>query len=182
MKHAFWIGAVTVALTTANASAALLVLGNAAAQSCYVSASAERDGADDVQTCTLALREEMLGRRDRAATLINRGIIYLHRNDAARALADFDDAIALEPGMAEGHTNRAAALLEQGDYRGALEAVTRSLALDPHQAEKAHYISGVAHEELGDIAAAYRDYRRAAEIAPDWPAPQRELARFRVNR
>jgi tetratricopeptide (TPR) repeat protein len=129
----------------------------------------------------MALSEEPLSRRDRAATFVNRGIIHLHRGNNDRALADFDDAISLEPELAEGYTNRAAALIELRDYRGALEAVSRSLALSPLQPEKAYYISGVAHEELGDVAAAYRDYRRAAEIAPEWQVAQRELSRFRVT-
>ena len=33
---------------------------------------------------------------------------------------------------------------------------------------------------LGDVNAAYRDYRRAAELAPDWAEARAELARFRV--
>jgi tetratricopeptide (TPR) repeat protein len=181
MKHALWIGAAVFALTAANASAAILVIGGAAAQSCYESATAQRYTRDDVETCSLALSEEPLNRRDRAATLINRGIIYLHRSDNDRALADFDAAIALQPDLAEGYTNRAAALLETRDYRGALDAVARSLSLSPREPEKVYYMSGVAHEELGEIAAAYHDYRQAAEIAPDWPVVQRELARFRVS-
>ena len=183
MRHALFTGVVVVALTAASAShAALIVLGGASSKSCYESATLERDGADDIATCTMALREENLDRRDRAATLINRGIIHMNRSDAASALADFDAALRLEPDMAEGYTNRAAALLEQQNYSGALEAITRGIELSPREPEKAYYISGVAHEELGDIVAAYRDYRRAAELAPDWQVAQRELARFRVTR
>ena len=180
MKHALWIGAVAVALTASNASAALLVLGGAASKSCYEAATAEADNAADVHTCTTALLEEPLDQRDRAATLINRGIIYMHRSDAASALADFDAAIRLQPSLAEGHANRAAALLEQRDYRAALDAVALSLTLNPIDPAKAYYSSGVAHEELGEISAAYRDYRRAAELAPDWQPAQRELERFHV--
>ncbi|MGQ0533529.1 MAG: tetratricopeptide repeat protein [Caulobacteraceae bacterium] len=179
MKHLLLAGAF-VALTTGVAQAAVLVIGSANAQSCYEAALAERGSSEALELCTFALREEPLTRRNRAATLVNRGIVYSNREDHANALEDFDAAIELDPRLAEGYTNRAAALLDSGDYRGALDAASRGLALTPHDPAKAHYISGVAHEELGDIRAAYADYRRAAELAPEWTAPQTELARFRV--
>ncbi len=137
MRHALWIGAAVFALTAANASAAVFVIGSAAAESCYESATHQRYTRDDLETCSLALSDEPLTRRDRAATLVNRGIIHLHRGANEQALADFDAAIAMQPEMAEGHTNRAAALLETRDYRGALDAATRSLSLSPLEPEKA---------------------------------------------
>jgi Flp pilus assembly protein TadD len=45
----------------------------------------------------------------------------------------------------------------------------------------AHYGRAVAQEELGNVAAAYRDYRRASELAPNWREPRIELTRFRVT-
>jgi hypothetical protein len=40
----------------------------------------------------------------------------------------------------------------------------------------------IAHENLGDLTAAYRDYSKAAELDPDWDAPKKELTRFTVKR
>lgn len=180
MKHALLAGAIVV-LTAGAAQAAVFVVGGAYAEFCYESARAERGTSEALEQCSLALRDEPLSRRNRAATLVNRGIVYSNRDDAANALEDFDAAIALDPALAEGHTNRAAALLEAGDYRGALDSVSRGLALGPNDPAKAHYISAVAHEELGEVRAAYEDYRRAAELAPGWQQAQLELARFRVE-
>lgn len=180
MKHTL-LACAAVVLTTGAAHAAVIVLGGSYAQSCYEAALAESGTGDALEGCNTALRDEPLNRQDRASTHVNRGIIYSNRADHLRALADFNAAIETDPTLAEGYTNRAYALIESGDYRGALDAAARGLALGPHEPAKAHYISAIAHEELGDVRAAYLDYRRAAELAPDWAAPRAELARFRVR-
>lgn len=38
----------------------------------------------------------------------------------------------------------------------------------------------MAYELLGDVRAAYYDYRRASELDPEWRAPREDLQRFRV--
>ena len=35
-------------------------------------------------------------------------------------------------------------------------------------------------EETGDVRAAYRDYKQALAIKPDYAAASRELARFKI--
>jgi tetratricopeptide (TPR) repeat protein len=97
------------------------------------------------------------------------------------ALADFENAIAIEPSLAEGHVNLGSALLARDDYAGALVAIDRGLALNPNEPARAYYNRGIAHEELGQVREAYRDYRRAAELAPQWDRPRTELTRFRVG-
>lgn len=59
--------------------------------------------------------------------------------------------------------------------------IDKGLTLAPEEPEKAYYNRGLAHEGLADLKAAYFDYRRAAELKPDWPIPQRELGRFSVR-
>ena len=44
----------------------------------------------------------------------------------------------------------------------------------------AHFGRAIANETLGNLAAAYRDYRMASELDPDWADPRTELPRFRV--
>ena len=42
--------------------------------------------------------------------------------------------------------------------------------------------NGLVQESLGDARAAYYDYRKAQELAPDWLLPARQLKRFTVSR
>ena len=181
MRYASLALATLLAATslTGGASAYVIVRGGLAGL-CYQQAREEDRTADAIDNCTGALLSG-LSPRDRAATLVNRGIIHMNRTDYDRALTDFDAAVALQPTLAEGHINRGAALLAQDDFAGAITAIDRGLELSPEEPARAYYNRGVAHEELGDVRAAYNDYRRAADMAPTWAPPRTELARFRVG-
>lgn len=161
------------------ASAYVMVVGGQAA-ACYENARDELSTPQALQQCDGALTEA-LRVRDRAGTHVNRGIIHMNRHAYRLALADFDYAIQLAPDLAEGHINRGAALLAQNNYEGAIAAIDRGLALTPEEPARAYYNRAVANEELGNVRAAYADYRRAAELAPAWDMPRTELARFRVG-
>lgn len=182
MKHMLFAGLVITLLAGASAEAAVVTTGSPYAEDCYRAALVQRDDVHALERCNTALREDFLTRRDRAATLVNRGIIHLYRGSFHDALRDFDAAIAAYPNLAEGHVHRGVALNAFHDWRGAIESLDRGLQLEPEEPAKAHFNRAIAHEELGDVAAAYHDYRRAAELAPEWSPPQRELTRFQVRR
>ncbi|MGE0046032.1 MAG: tetratricopeptide repeat protein, partial [Hyphomonadaceae bacterium] len=63
----------------------------------------------------------------------------------------------------------------------AVESITRGLTLDPEEPHKAYFNRALAYEAMGNVRAAYADYRRAQELSPSWDAPQRELARYTVT-
>lgn len=182
MRNA-WLSVVVwaTAFAAGTAQAAVLVVGAGNARLCYTAAASGRDDLESVRTCNMALTEQMLSSHDRAATLVNRGIIQLGRNNAEQALADFDRAVDVMPDLAEVHTNRAAALLYLNRYHEALAAADRAIALNPEEPERAYFIRAAANEELGNMTAAYRDYSRAVELAPTWRIARAELARFRVG-
>ena len=80
------------------------------------------------------------------------------------------------------YVNRGGALVGQKRYMEALLEIDKGLALGPEEPEKAYYNRALANEGLDDIKAAYFDYRRAVELAPEWDIPKRELLRFSVAR
>ena len=182
MRHASFALAtlLVVAPFTSPASGFVTVVAGSVARACFEYARDDANTSRAVDECTAALAEG-LDRHNRAGTYVNRGIIFMNRGTFDRALADFDEALALEPTLAEGHINRGAVLLVQHDYAGAIAAIDRGLALNPEDPSRAYYNRGVAHEELGQVREAYGDYRRAAELAPNWDQPRTELARFRVG-
>ncbi len=182
-RTALFMGAALAAsLAAAPAHSHVYVSAGGAASACYQFAVEEHNTADAINTCTAALAGEPLSERDRAATLINRGILQLRTGGFERAMADFDQAIAAQPALAEGHINRGAALLRREDYAGAITAISAGLERQPVNPAQAYYNRGVAYEETGNVRAAYEDYRRAAELAPTWDAPRLELTRFSVRR
>jgi tetratricopeptide (TPR) repeat protein len=165
----------------AAAHAASTVYGSGPAQLCYAAAVAGVADQEALRACDTALFGSELDARDRAATMVNRGVLRLQRREAALALADFDRAIAWRPDLGEAHINRGAALILQRDFAGAIAAIDRGLELGAEDAHEAYFNRGVAHEMNGDLSAAYADYRKALALKPDWALPQTELARFTVT-
>lgn len=165
----------------APASASVFVLGGGLAEACSRFAIEGRSDDNALSTCTYALDTESLAKRDRAATLVNRGVIELRRKAYAAANRDFDTAIRLQPSMGEAFVNRGAALIAQRRWQDGLADIDRGLALGPDEPEKAYFNRALAWEGLDNLEAAWRDYSRALELRPDWDAPRRELARFTVT-
>lgn len=184
MKQALLAGAVIAAsLFTTSANAQMVVVhGRGPAQDCYVSAARGDSDRGAIAVCDLALNHDFLTRQDRAATHVNRGVLYLRRGADARALSNFNDAVAINPGVGEAHLMRGIALLQLGRLGEANDAITQAISLNVVRPERAYYYRGAANEEAGNTHAAYADYRRAADLAPGWRSPQTELARFQVRR
>jgi tetratricopeptide (TPR) repeat protein len=103
-----------------SASAAVQVLGNDIAVDCSRAAQAGRADRESILTCTRALDEESLARRDRAGTLVNRGIMLTRSRDYGAARADLDKAISLEPRLGEAWVNRGVVRMADRDYPLAL--------------------------------------------------------------
>lgn len=173
--------ALAFGLAAGSAQAAVTVLGGGLAHECSAGAISGRDDAKALETCSLALENEPLNPREMAGTYVNRGVIRLRRHDYTAALADFNAAVRHDKGMGEAYVNRGAALIALRRYAEGLADIDRGLALGPEEPEKAWFNRALAHEGLDDIKAAYFDYRKAAELAPQWSAPQLELQRFTVS-
>jgi tetratricopeptide (TPR) repeat protein len=167
---------------TAPASGAAFVLGGGLADACSRFAIDGRSDDYSLNTCTYALETEVLIKRDRAATLVNRGVIQLRRKKYEAANRDFDTAIRLAPAMGEAFVNRGAALIAQRRWQEGKDDIDKGLALGPDEPEKAYFNRALAWEALDDMEAAWRDYLKAAELKPEWEAPRKELARFTVTR
>ena len=97
-------------------------------------------------------------------------------------MADYDAAIALDEGQAEAWLNKGLAVLRSGGARDAVGLFDAALARRTREPAIAHFGRAMAHEEAGDVRAAYADLVRARELSPRWAAPAVELKRFRVRR
>jgi tetratricopeptide (TPR) repeat protein len=151
------------------------------AQDCYMAAKAGAATPRNITLCTEALDQDLLDRRDRAGTHINRGTLQLKLKAYPEALTDFDAAIALAPELGEAHLNRAAALIGLRRYADAVASASRSIELKTSEPEKAYFNRATARELTDDVKGAYQDYTTASEIAPNWEAPKAELKRFKVS-
>jgi tetratricopeptide (TPR) repeat protein len=164
------------------AQAAVTVLGNGAAHSCFRFAEFGGNPADGMSDCNFALQQAVLTVRDRAATFVNRGILRARGNDDDGALADYDAGIALNDSLGEAYVDRGAVLIVMRRYDDALADLDKGISLGANRLQIAYYDRAIVDEALGKIRAAYEDYKRAVDIQPDFALATAQLARFRVVR
>lgn len=172
---------IAAAINGAPAYAASSVFGPGPAGACFDAAVAGDASPAAITECDTAISGRDLSVHDRAATLVNRGILHLVRRDGRAALADFDLSIRLKNTLGEAFVNRGAALILLGRDREAIEAISHGLALGSNDPQDGHFNRAIAYERLGETAAAYQDFKRASELKPDWVQPKLELTRFSVQ-
>lgn len=171
-----------LAACAAPASAGLMVVGSTDARLCYEAADSPLNPAvRDTRRCDDALLHDALSQYEIVATHVNRGILRLRRGLVDEAIADFDRAMVLDPEQPEAYLNKGAALLQRQNASEALQLFTVALDRRTSRPAIAHYGRAIANEQLGNVRAAYNDYRSASELAPDWADPRTELLRFRVT-
>jgi tetratricopeptide (TPR) repeat protein len=164
-----------------GAFGAVTVIGAGPASLCYDGAENGGDPGQYITYCNEALGG-YLTVRDRAATFINRGVLRLDLKDASAALGDFDAGLGLDPDLGEGYIDRGASLIMKKDFAEALKSIDKGIGLGARRPALAYFDRAIAHEGLGDIPAAYKDYQQALVAQPDFTMASDELKRFKVVR
>jgi tetratricopeptide (TPR) repeat protein len=171
---------VGAALGPGPVEAAAKVIGPGFGRICYEYARAGHASDEGLSACNQALTEQNLAPSERAATLVNRGILHMYAKAHALALASYEQALRVDPEQAEAYVNQGIALVNLGRDTEAVAAVNRALALNTARPELAYYTRGIAHEMLGNDRAAFQDYRQASALKPEWTEPYTQLRRFSV--
>ena len=172
---------ILLAAGAAPAAASVMVIGSSDARLCFEAADSPlMPQARDVQRCNDALNVGPLSTYETLATHVNRGILRLRRGLVDEAIADFDEAMAIDPNQPESYLNKGAALIQRQNPSEAAQLFTVALEHNTQRPAVAHYGRAVANEALGNVREAYADYRAASELAPNWAAPRQDLQRFRV--
>ncbi|HEY4940393.1 MAG TPA: hypothetical protein VII56_03115 [Rhizomicrobium sp.] len=167
-------------LAALPAQSAVSVLGSSGAHSCYVSAGFDGNAKAGIVACTEALTNEVLTNVDRASTLINRAILLARARNTDGALEDYAAALALGGNDGEVYLNRSAVFITLKRYDDALKDADRAITLGAGRMEIAYYNRAVANEELGNVGAAFEDYKTALRLEPRFAAASNQLRRFRV--
>jgi tetratricopeptide (TPR) repeat protein len=145
---------------------------------CSQAANQQADLKDGLTACNTALSDPNMNHR--AELLVDRGVIQALLGDNAAALRDYNGAIALDSGLGDAYVSRAGVLVTLKRYDEARADISEGLALNASNLHVAYYTRAVIEEESGDVKAAYRDYKAALAIKPDFAAANRELARFKL--
>ena len=166
-------------LTAANA--AMSVVGSSYGRDCYLSASMGGDSQQEIHKCRMALTLERLGDRDRAATLVNLGIILTHAARHDEAISSFDSAEKINPGLTEAMINRGNSYIHQREFMLAIAEYDRSLKLGTRRRAEAFANRGLAHEYVADYPRAASDYACALAHREGFPKVDRGLTRVRTK-
>lgn len=165
-----------------SAQAAISVLGNTVASSCYQAAEFGSDTRSGIETCSYALNQETLSIRDKAATLINRGILRSRAGDAEGAVADYNSGLNSDANLGEGYVDRGAAYIVLRDYDSAMKDINHGLEMGARKPHIAYYDRAIVDEAMGNVRGAYEDYKKAVELEPNFSLATEQLARFKVIR
>ena len=149
-----------------------------AAAQCSAAANDRADLKLGLGWCDTALGDPLSNHR--AALLMDRGVVKVRLNDNAGALADYNAAIALDANLGDAYVSRAGVLIAMKRLDEARSDIAQGMALGASNMHAAFFGRAVIEEENGDVRSAYRDYKQALAIKPDYWAAQRELARFKV--
>jgi tetratricopeptide (TPR) repeat protein len=179
MKRSFAFAAVAATLFSAAPADAVTMIYNVdPSAQCSQTARDITNLKVGLAYCDEALRDDVM--LHRGALLINRGIIKFAMDDTQGALKDFNAGLIAGPQLGDGYINRAALLISLGRYDEARGDVDKALQLGAVNIPVAYYNRGVIEDETGDYQAAYRDYKQALALKPDYAAAARELLRFKT--
>jgi len=98
--------------------------------------------------------------------LIKRGREKSNRGDYDGAIADYTEAIRLDPNSATAYNSRGWTYALKGDYDRAIEDATASLKIRPNDAYTLH-TRGYAYAGKGDYDRAIADFEAALRIDPN---------------
>ncbi len=113
-----------------------------------------------------AFYESVLGLAVDARHFLNRGRSLDSAGQTAEAIEAYQQAIELDPSMAQAHANLVGSFGRTGEIDRAEEHYATALALNPNL-EELHNNWGVVQASRGDPAAAAAAFRRALELNPN---------------
>lgn len=122
--------------------------------------------ADRIAGCTALIQSGQIASNSLAAVLLNRGGAYSEQKDYDHAIADYSQAIGLNPELENAFYDRGEAYRLEKNYGHAVEDYDRAVQLDPKDAD-ALYGRGLAKTALGQKAAGSADMAQARSIDPN---------------
>lgn len=176
------LSAAVIALIAPVATAQVFVIGSGLAAECYEGAKTGRYASTIVeQSCTRALHEEAMTRPNRAATLVNRGIIRMRDGRYDAALSDYERAERIDDSQGAIYLNKGAALIYKKQFADAIAPLDRAISMETQDLYAAFYNRAIAKENTGDVPGAYYDFEKAVELNPEFETAKRQLSRFTVS-
>jgi tetratricopeptide (TPR) repeat protein len=126
------------------------------------STCAQRGHDDRIAACSRLIAK---GGAGDAALFDNRGAEYGEKGDYDRAIADFSEAIRINPKYAQAWRDRGLVLLRKNELERGIADLSEAIRLDPKYLD-AYNERGMAYVASGDAERAMADYNAAIRINP----------------
>jgi len=139
----------------------------AAAPANDITTCANASGDAAIAACGRAIASRRLKGIDLAQLYYNRGVEYAAKGECKRAIADYNEAIRLDPKYVSAYNNRGDCYVRQGSNLRALEDYAKATELDPSDS-RAYKNRAEAYENLGQIDRALEAYSEAVRIDPKY--------------
>lgn len=118
---------------------------------------------------TQAIETGKLSQSDLATVTASRGVAHDAKGATAKAIADFDAAIGLEPRFGEAYIYRGLAWQKVRDYQRAISDFTEAARVAPRGAFLALMNRGNVYGDMGENDRAIADYTEAIRLNADYP-------------
>jgi tetratricopeptide (TPR) repeat protein len=116
-----------------------------------------------INGCSAVIESGRWSGKDLAWIFIGRGSAYSSEGDYDSAVADYDQAIQLNPNDTAGYINRGNAYVGKGDRDRAIADYNKAIELDS-KFGGAYYNRGLVYADKGDFDRAIADYDQAIRI------------------
>lgn len=120
-----------------------------------------------IHGCTALIQSGRASGKVLAAVFSNRGAVYYGKKDYNRAIADFSEAIRIDPDFTNAFHNRGLAYYDKNDYDHAIADYSEVIRLNPKDAS-AHRDRGLAYSNKNDFDRAIADFSEAIRLKPDY--------------
>jgi len=123
-----------------------------------------------IAACTAVIESGRETKHDQAVAFTTRGTAYYRKRDLDRAIADYSEAIRLDPNYALPFANRGRMYVAKGDRARGIPDFTEAIRLDP---KDGHFFSdrGNAYYGTGERDRAIADYNEAIRLDPKLVLP-----------
>jgi tetratricopeptide (TPR) repeat protein len=126
----------------------------------------ELEKIQQIRKSTAIIQSDRETTQNRATAYCDRGIAYGGKRDYDRALADFNEAIRLDPKLAAAYYRRGNIYGNKRDYDRAIVEYSKAIQLDPKLAD-AYYKRGMVFGAKGDHDRAIADYSEVIRLDPE---------------
>lgn len=134
-------------------------------QNCRANTSTNPD--QSIASCTRIIGDTAETPANRAKAYFNRGLAYSSKKDYDRAIADFSEAIRLNPKQQVYYLGRGNCYYGKGDYDRSIVDYTEAIKVNPKYFE-AFNKRGKAYAAKRDYSRAIADYTEAIRLDPNY--------------